>query len=101
MGFNMTLKIDDEGLDDLPGGRAFVLGMEYEMIHSLLMKKIPFNKHVHSENGQRVRKMCEDICDGRKFTIEYMHEDPSENWMWLRVADEDGNFATWDGGPAN
>lgn len=77
--------IDGGELDGLTLQEAFSLGVEYQMIrHDLDNPKIrSFSRPIHSQNQARVLSML--VARNRDFTIKYMPEDKSENWMWLEV----------------
>lgn len=53
------MDVDDGELDELSHELCFVLGCEWEMVRRALAKKQPFERPIHSENLQRIRKMCD------------------------------------------
>ncbi len=76
--------IDNGELDDIPKHECFVLGYELAQIDHLLELPAAFEKPVHAHNQARIVEACDEADRG--FTLDWMKEDPSEEWMWLSVS---------------
>lgn len=83
-GLKKTFDIDHGELDGIPPHQCFVLGYELALIDERLNSPDEFACYVHAENRERVEKSCRDA--ERDFTLNYMDNDVSESWMWLKVA---------------
>lgn len=82
--FNMVepFHVDDGELNDLTLQQVFVLGVEFEMIRAQLETGAPFERMFHSDNIDRVEKMCNRQ---RRFFNIALHDD----WPVLAVDAED------------
>lgn len=80
--------IDNGELDGLSPQVCFVLGVEWHMVRQQADGPAPFSRPIHARNRDRIAAMMERR--GRQFKITYMHDDVSEQWMWLDVAPIDG-----------
>jgi hypothetical protein len=75
--------IDDGELDGLTPQEAFVLGVEWHMVLIQSRADEPFEMPMHSRNKDRIEALLRRM--DRVFTLVYMREDVSENWMHLIV----------------
>lgn len=75
--------IDNGELDGVPPQQCFVLGYELATIDHLLTLPAAFEKPVNAENHARVTQACQ--AAKRDFTLAWMANDVSENWLWLTV----------------
>lgn len=74
---------DNGELDGLTPQQIFVLGYEMCQVGEMIDSISAASKPVHSRNQDRIRQWCEK--SGRKYTLTYMPDDPSEDWMLFRV----------------
>jgi hypothetical protein len=72
--------IDHGELEGLRLQDAFVLGVEWQMVHQQLENGREFDRMIHADNIKRIRAMCERR--GRDFAIEPTLE---EEWGNLKV----------------
>lgn len=82
-GLVKSFDIDNGELDGLPPHQCFVLGYELALIDESLKMPGAIGKPVHSHNRSRIEKACRD--SDRRFSLTYMHDDASEEWLWLAV----------------
>ena len=75
--------IDRDELDGLTPQQCFVLGYELAQVDSLLRQPDAFSKPIHSANRERISKRC--VAAGRPHFWEWMPDDKSENWLYLKV----------------
>lgn len=71
--------IDDGQLAGMDPVKAFVLGVEWQMVSSLLELDCKISRPVHVENSERIKRMC--IRRNRRFDI----QPNGEGWLWLEV----------------
>lgn len=83
-GLVKSFDIDHGELDGIPAPQCFVMGYELALIDEALKRPERIWRPVHAANFGRVEKSCRDA--NRDFSLTYMHDDPSEGWMWLEVA---------------
>jgi hypothetical protein len=81
--------IDHGELDGLTPQQCFVLGYELAEIESLLKQGAGFQKPVHADNQERIRRFCEYA--ERPYRLAWMDGDPSESWMLLAVPPANGD----------
>lgn len=71
--------IDNGELDGLTPQQIFVLGFEACQIDDILSRDDAAEKLVHAGSADRIRRWCDE--DGREYSLTYMEDDQSENWM--------------------
>lgn len=79
--------IDNGELDNLSPQECFVLGVEWQMIAELADIFRSFEHPIHSNNKNRIEKLLQRRK--RQYTIQFMHDDISESWLWLKVQSKD------------
>lgn len=75
--------IDNGELDGISLPVCFVLGYELAQVDSLIRSGESFERPIHAQNMQRIVRELERQT--REFEVQYMHEDRSENWVYLSV----------------
>lgn len=89
-GLVLGFGIDDGQLDGLSPQGCFVLGFEFAEVFSSVLDRLSIDRPVHSQNAERIRSLLES--KGREYTLTYMEDDPSEDWMRLRVSPDRAFF---------
>lgn len=75
--------IDDGELDGKTPQECFVLGYELAQVDMLLRSSEGFERPVHADNFDRIVRSC--LKAGRGYEINWMPDDKSEDWRWLKV----------------
>ncbi len=75
--------VDNGELDGLSPHQIFVLGYELALIDEALKLPEGISKPVRADNRQRIESECKRL--NRPFTLSWMEEDMSEEWLWLEV----------------
>lgn len=82
-GLVKSFNIDNGELAEKAPSDCFVLGYELALIDSCLKGSGGFERPIHSDNCDRIIKSCQDAK--RKYHLNWMEQDMSETWMWLKV----------------
>jgi len=83
-GLVKSFDIDNGELDGLSAQQCFVLGYELAIVDEQLKQPAAFSRPVHAENHDRIESACEK--SGRRYSLGWMQDDVSEDWMHLTVA---------------
>jgi hypothetical protein len=75
--------IDNGELTELSPQECFTLGVEWQMVMADANRPEPFARPIHLQNRDRLAEALSKR--GRKFSVSFMHDDPSESWLWLNV----------------
>ncbi len=75
--------IDNGELAGLSPQDCFVLGVEWSDVRQAAELPEAFTRPVHIANRDRIKSIL-DRRD-RRYTLTYMDDDVSENWLWLAV----------------
>jgi hypothetical protein len=76
--------IDNGELAGLRPQDCFVLGVEWQMVHTILATGKPASMPLHAKNASRIKRMC--IRRDRAFKV----VSNGDEWVWLYVSGDDG-----------
>lgn len=75
--------IDDGQLDSYGKPECFVLGFELCEIDRDVKSGKRIERPIHAANKERAEWMLKKL--NRTYRLTYMHQDKSEEWMWLHI----------------
>lgn len=84
--------VDDGQLDGLALHEAFTLGYEFCLVCAELDTPAAIGRPVRVENKNRIQAAARRR--NRNIELVYMHDDPSESWLWLRADTTEADDAT-------
>lgn len=73
--------IDSGQLDGLRPQDCFVLGYELAIVDEAIRCPLPIGRPVHAKNRDRIEAQFKRA--GRDCSMTFMHDDQSEEWLWL------------------
>lgn len=78
--------VDGGELDGLFPAECFTLGVEWGLIYTLAEQPDGFERLIHSQNQDRIKQLL--ARRNRIFSLKFLPDDQSEEWMWLTVEPE-------------